>query len=90
MQYLINYFVTAFVVYLQNFFFYFRPHPFHIRRLDDTLRHSVFNIQNESSINIRSRAPGHWEKYILKEMSWFVSTCCSDGLLWTLTNLQVA
>jgi hypothetical protein len=89
MQYLINYFVTTFVVYLLNFF-YFRSQPFHIRRLNDTLKHSVFNIQNESSINIGSRALGHWEKYILKEINWIVSICCRDGLLWTLTNLQVA
>ena len=90
MQYLINCFVTAFVVCLLNFFVYFRSQPFHIRLLEDTLRHSVFNTQNGSSINIRSKASGHWEKYILKEINWVVSICCSDGPLWTLPNLQVA
>jgi len=65
MQNLINFFVTAFVVYLLNFFFYFRSQLFHTRRLN--LRHSVFNIQNESSINLMASAPGHWEEHIFKK-----------------------
>jgi len=91
MQYLINYFVTDFVVYLPNFFFHFRSQPFHIRRLNDTLRHSFFNTQNESSINIRSRAPGHWEKKSLKGTQLgCVHLLQRRTVVDTVTNLQVA
>jgi len=65
MQNLINYFVTAFVVYALNHFFYFRSQAFHIRRLTDDLKHSAFNMRNESSINILASAPGRSEKYDL-------------------------
>jgi hypothetical protein len=87
MQYLINYFVTAFVVYLLNYFFYLRSQPFHIRRLNDTLRHSVFHIQNESSINIRSRAMG--EIHLKGNQLGCVHLLQRRTVVDTVTNLQV-